>query len=207
MSPEPLVYVVDDDEAVRRFLGELIASIGLRVEAYSSAQAFLDGYRPEFAGCLLLDIRMPGMSGIELQRELAKRASVLPIIVITGHGDVELAVEVMKAGAVDFIQKPFNNELLLDKVQKAATESVRLADAHRRSREVVQRIGLLTPRERQVLDLVIGGETNKGIARRLGIAERTVEIHRANVMDKMQAKSLADLVRMTVIFGDLGENP
>ena len=139
---------------------------------------------------------MPGMSGLDLQRELAERAIDLPVIVLTGHGNVQVAVHAMKAGAVDFVEKPFDNELLLDRIQKAVAESVR-ADGERVKRnEIANRMRLLSPRERQVLDLVVAGETNKGVARHLDISERTVEIHRANVMRKMQAKSLADLVKM-----------
>lgn len=203
MTREPIVFVVDDDEAVRHFLRGLIVSVGLRVETYASAQEFLDAVRPGSPGCLLLDIRMPGMSGLELQRELAERSIGLPVIILTGHGDVQLAVHAMKAGAVDFIEKPFNNELLLDRVQKAVAESVDADSARLKRDEVTSRLDLLTPRERQVLDLVVAGETNKGAARRLGISEKTVEIHRARVMDKMRAKSLVDLVK-TVAMVDLG---
>lgn len=203
MTREPIVFVVDDDEAVRHFLRGLIVSVGLRVETYASAREFLDAVRPGSPGCLLLDIRMPGMSGLELQRELAERSIGLPVIILTGHGDVQLAVHAMKAGAVDFIEKPFNNELLLDRVQKAVAESVDADSARLKRDEVTSRLDLLTPRERQVLDLVVAGETNKGAARRLGISEKTVEIHRARVMDKMRAKSLVDLVK-TVAMVDLG---
>ncbi|MCH7930785.1 MAG: response regulator transcription factor [Proteobacteria bacterium] len=203
MTREPIVFVVDDDEAVRHFLRGLIVSVGLRVETYASAREFLDAVRPGSPGCLLLDIRMPGMSGLELQRELAERSIGLPVIILTGHGDVQLAVHAMKAGAVDFIEKPFNNELLLDRVQKAVAESVDADSARLKRDEVTSRMDLLTPRERQVLDLVVAGETNKGAARRLGISEKTVEIHRARVMDKMRAKSLVDLVK-TVAMVDLG---
>ena len=196
MTREPTVFVVDDDEAVRRFLGGLIASVGLRIEAYASAREFLDAFEPGAPGCLLLDIRMPGMSGLELQKELAEREVRLPVIILTGHGDVQVAVHAMKAGAVDFIEKPFNNELLLDRIQKAVAESVEADGVRVKHDEITSRIELLTPRERQVMDLVVAGETNKGVARCLDISEKTVEIHRARTMDKMRAKSLADLVKM-----------
>ncbi len=199
MTPEPTVFVVDDDQAVRRFLCGLIASVDLRVEAYASAREFLDAYEPGRPGCLLLDIRMPGMSGLELQKELAERAIGLPVIILTGHGDVQVAVHAMKAGAVDFIEKPFNNELLLDRVQNAVAESVEADSTRVRRDQIMGRVELLTPRERQVLDMVVAGETNKGIGRRLDISDKTVEIHRAKVMEKMQAKSLADLVKMVAI--------
>ena len=195
-GPEPVVFIVDDDDAVRRFLSGLIESVELPVEAYASARDFLTTYQPGRPGCLVLDVRMPGMSGLELQRELAERAIDLPVIVLTGHGNVQLAVHAMQAGAIDFVEKPFDNELLLDRIQKAVAESVR-ADGERAKRnEIANRMRLLSPRERQVLDLVVAGETNKGVARHLDISEKTVEIHRANVMRKMQAKSLADLVKM-----------
>jgi FixJ family two-component response regulator len=193
---EPTVFVVDDDAAVRRFLGGLIESVELRVETYASAQDFLGAYEPGRPGCLVLDVRMPGMSGLELQRELADRAVDLPVIVLTGHGNVQVAVHAMKAGAVDFIEKPFDNELLLDRIQKAVAGSVRAASERVKRNEIANRLQQLTPRECQVLDLVISGETNKGVARHLEISERTVEIHRANVMRKMRATSLADLIRL-----------
>jgi FixJ family two-component response regulator len=200
-GPEPAVFIVDDDAAVRRFLGGLIESVALRVEAYASAQDFLAAYDPDRPGCLVLDVRMPGMSGLELQRELAERAIGLPVIVLTGHGNVQLAVHAMKAGAVDFVEKPFDNELLLDRIQKAVAESVRARGERIKRDEIAQRLQSLTPRERQVLDLVVAGETNKGVARRLDISERTVEIHRANVMHKMHARTLADLVKMATGAG------
>jgi len=196
MTPEPTVFIVDDDAAVRRFLSGLIQSVELRVEAFASARDFLEAYEPGQPGCLVLDVRMPGMSGLELQRELAERAIDLPVIVLTGHGNVQVAVHAMKAGAADFVEKPFDNELLLDRIQKAVAESVRARGERIKRIEIAERMQLLTPREREVLDLVVAGQTNKGVARRLDISEKTVEIHRANVMRKMQAKSLADLVKM-----------
>ncbi|MEE8606106.1 MAG: response regulator [Nitrospiraceae bacterium] len=200
MNPEPTVFIIDDDEAVRRFLSGLIASVGLRVETYASAQEFLDADEPSQPGCLLLDIRMPGMSGLELQKELASRNIRIPIIILTGHGNVQVAVHAMKAGAVDFIEKPFNNELLLDRIQMAVAESVDADTTRVKQDEIAHRMELLTPREHQVLDIVAAGETNKAIARRLEISEKTVEIHRAKVMEKMQAKSLADLVKMVAML-------
>jgi len=195
-TTEPTVFVVDDDHAVRRFLCGLIASIGVPVESYASARDFLDSYEPGRAGCLLLDIRMPGMSGLELQQELDRRAIDLPVIILTGHGNVQVAVNAMKAGAVDFIEKPFNNELLLDRVQRALSEGVKAREARLEQEAIKDRMARLTPRERQVLERVIAGDTNKGVARRLGISEKTVELHRSQVMEKMQAESLAALVKM-----------
>lgn len=196
MIPEPMVFVVDDDEAVRHFLRGLIVSVNLRVQAYASAQEFLEAYQQGSPGCLVLDIRMPGMSGLELQQELNARGIDLPIIVLTGHGSVQVAVHAMKAGAIDFIEKPFNNELLLDRIQKAVAKSVNAYQDRLKQDEILRRQNSLTPREHQVLDLVVAGESNKRIARRLQISDKTVEIHRANVMEKMQARSLADLVKM-----------
>ena len=197
-KPEPAVFIVDDDDAVRRFLRGLIGSIDLCVETYASARDFIEAYEPGRPGCLVLDVRMPGMSGLELQRELTDRAIEIPVIILTGHGNVQVAVHAMKAGAVDFVEKPFDNELLLDRIQKAVTESVRATNERARREEIADRIRLLTPRECEILDLVVAGETNKGAAGHLDISEKTVEIHRANVMRKMGAKSLADLVKMTV---------
>lgn len=200
MTPEPTVFVVDDDEAVRRFLRGLIASIGLRVEIHGSAQMFLDAYEPGTPGCLVLDLRMPNMSGLELQKKLAERAIDLPVIIVTGHGDVQVAVHAMKNGAFDFVEKPFNNELLLDSIQKAVADSERSTNLRVEREAINSRIELLTPRERQVLEIVVTGETNKGVARYLDISDKTVEIHRAHVMEKMQAKSLAHLVKMIALF-------
>ena len=198
MTPEPTVFIVDDDDAVRRFLSGLIESVELRVEAFGSARYFLEAYEPGRPGCLVLDVRMPGMSGLELQRALADQAIDLPVIILTGHGNVQLAVHAMKAGAIDFVEKPFDNELLLDRIQKAVAENVRAGSERIKRIEITERMQLLTPREREVLDLVVAGQTNKGVARHLDISEKTVEIHRANVMRKMQAKSLPDLVKMAI---------
>lgn len=193
---KPVVFIVDDDEAVRRFLCGLIASVNLEVKVYSAAREFLDAYEPGRPGCILLDIRMPGMSGLELQQELVERAINLPVIILTGHGNVQVAVHAMKAGAIDFIEKPFNNELLLDRVQKAVAESVTACSIRGELDEIRHRIDSLTRRELQVLDMVVAGETNKSIAHHFKISDKTVENHRARVMEKMQAKSLAVLVRM-----------
>lgn len=198
MTNEPTVFIVDDDDAVRRFLTGLIRSIDLKVEAYASAKDFLDAYEPGRPGCLLLDVRMPGMSGLELQRELSERSIALQVVILTGHGNVPVAVQAMKAGAVDFIEKPFNNELLLDRIQMAVAQSLRSDSEREKHDEALRRLDTLTPRERQVFDLVVNGETNKSIAHRLTISEKTVEIHRANVMRKMRARSLASLVHMAV---------
>lgn len=200
MKPDTTVFVVDDDKAVRRFLEGLIGSVGLRVRTCASAREFFEAYEPGLHGCILLDIRMPGMSGLEMQKMLKKENIDLPVIILTGHGDVQIAVHAMKAGAVDFIEKPFNNELLLDRIQTTVNESLRSSMGRVSRARVEEQFERLTPRERQVLDLVVSGNTNKGVARQLRISERTVEIHRAKVMEKMQAKSLAELVKMAAIL-------
>jgi FixJ family two-component response regulator len=192
------VFVVDDDDAVRDSLALLMKSVGLAVETYPSARDFLDHFDPERIGCLVLDVRMPGMSGIELQERLAKRNATLPIIFVTGHGDVPMAVHALRAGAVDFIQKPFSDQALLDRIQQSLEEHARRRGEDVKKAAIRERIAGLTPREREVMSMVIEGKANKVIAIDLGVSERTVEIHRARVMEKMQASSLPDLVRMVL---------
>ena len=192
----PTVFIVDDDPAIRIGMQALMESVNLPHRIFSNANEFLDSKCGERPGCLVLDIRMPGLSGLELQAELVRRESTLPIIFITGHGDVPMAVEAMQKGAVDFIQKPFRDQDLLDRV----TEALKTDEERRAQRErhdiVVERIKRLTNREKEVFDLVVTGKPNKVIAYDLGVSQRTVEIHRARVMEKMQARSLADLVKM-----------
>lgn len=201
-DPRQLVYVIDDDAAVRDSMGMLLESADLPYRCFDSAQGFLQEHDGSQRGCLVLDIRMPGISGLELQQELNRRGIELPTIVLTGHGNVQVAVHAMKGGAVDFIEKPFNNDLLLDRVQHAVAASVEGYDERVRRNEIAERLGRLTPRERQILDLVVTGETNKAMAEILHISGKTVEIHRAKVMDKMSAGSLAELVRMVSMLED-----
>lgn len=196
------VCIVDDDEAVRSSMMLLMKSMGLRAQVYGSAQEFLDGFDPQRPGCLVLDVRMPGMSGLELQEALNERGAVLPIIFVTGHGDVPLAVEAMQRGAMDFLQKPFRDQDLLDRINRAL-------DKDRTGRELLgnrdrirSRLAQLTPREREVLAMVTQGKSNKVVAADLALSERTVEIHRAHVMQKMAANSLAHLVRMVIDAGE-----
>lgn len=198
MAAEPAVFVVDDDQAMRDSLHWLMTSVNLPVKAFASAREFLDAFQPDWLGCLLLDVRMPEMSGLELQKEMSARSVDLPIIIITGHGDVQMAVNAMKSGVFDFIEKPFTDQTLLDLVHKAMQQSVRLADKHAEEAETRRRVDLLTPREREVLGMVIVGETNRSIACHLGIGKKTVEAHRAKVMHKMQAKSLASLMKICI---------
>jgi FixJ family two-component response regulator len=195
------VCIVDDDEAVRSALKLLLKTLGVPVLAYGSAQEFLAAFDPQRRGCLVLDIRMPGMSGLELQQELNVRGALAPIIFITGHGDVPMAVEAMQHGAMDFLQKPFRDQDLLDRINKAL-EKDRAGRELLGNRERIQaRIADLTPREREVLTLVTAGKANKVIAADLNLSQRTVEIHRAHVMEKMGANSLAHLVRMVIEAG------
>ncbi|MBB6093440.1 FixJ family two-component response regulator [Povalibacter uvarum] len=200
-TARPTIFVVDDDSAVRDALKLLLRSVGQAVETFGSGQEFLDAYSEDRPGCLVLDIRMPGMSGLELQQKLNERHSILPIIFITGHGDVPMAVEAMQAGAVDFIQKPFRDQDLIDRINQALEKDSNNRAALGERNDIRRRLETLTPREREVLDLVVHGKANKVIAGDLKLSQRTVEIHRARVMEKMQASSLAHLVRMVLEVG------
>lgn len=194
----PVVFIVDDDEAVRSSLRLLLKSVGLVPSALASAREFLDKYDPAQPGCLVLDVRMPEMSGLELQEQLNLKGAVLPVIFITGHGDVPMAVEAMQAGACDFLQKPFRDQDLIDRIQRALDKD-RTNRAVLNERTLIrERLQSLTPREREVLAMVTSGKANKIMAADLGVSQRTVEIHRARVMEKMSAASLAQLVRMVM---------
>ena len=194
--PGPVIFVVDDDASVRKSLARLVASAGYTVETFASAQDFLA--RPPAAGpcCLVLDIRMPGITGLDLQKMLAGRVYAIPIVFITGHGDISMGVAAMKSGAVDFLPKPFDGKDLLDAVRRALTKDTHDRDAAARAAELDERVRRLTPREGQVFALVVTGMLNKQIAGELGISEKTVKVHRARVMEKMRALSVADLVRL-----------
>jgi RNA polymerase sigma factor (sigma-70 family) len=193
---DPVVFIVDDDPSVLRALGRLMRSVGFRVQAFASASEFLAANRPDVPGCLVLDVRMPGLSGPALQESLAADDIHIPIVFITGHGDIPTTVRAMKAGAVDFLSKPFSDQQLIDAVNEAIAGDTE----HRRERAEIaviqERVESLTPREREVLPLVVSGMLNKQIARKLGTSEKTIKVHRSRVMAKMQAKSLADLVRL-----------
>jgi two-component system, LuxR family, response regulator FixJ len=198
MADAPLVHVVDDDEAVRDSLKLLLESAGLSVRTYDSAATFLTALPTLAAGCVLTDVRMPGLDGLELQRRLADLGVRLPVIVMTGHGDVPIAVEALKAGAADFLEKPFDDTQLLTAVSSALADSQPKRDEETAVARITARIASLTPREREVLIRLVAGQPNKTIAYDLGSSPRTVEVHRARVMEKMGVRSLPELVRMTI---------
>ncbi len=198
MKHEPTVFVVDDDDAVRRAMCMLFRSDGLRTADYAMPDDFLAAVRPAMTGCIVLDIRMPGMDGLDLQQRLQERDITMPVIFLTGHADVPKAVRAMKQGAVDFIEKPFDDEHLLNRVQYALAKGA--LQKHRKAErdKVAGRLDQLTPREREALNLIVAGRTNKEIAEQLHISPRTVEVHRARLMKKLEAESLSDLVRMVL---------
>ncbi len=195
---EPTVFIVDDDEAVRNSLRFLMKSVNLAAQAYPSAQSFLDAYDRDRPGCLVLDVRMPGMSGLDLQEKLKEMRSTLPIIFVTGHGDVPMAVQAMQQGAVEFLQKPFRDQDLIDRVNVALARDREQRAAVDQRQDIVHRIESLTKRESEIMNRIVEGQANKVIAFELGMSPRTVELHRARVMDKMGAASLAQLVRMVM---------
>jgi RNA polymerase sigma factor (sigma-70 family) len=188
--------VVDDDAGVRNAMRLLLKSVGLESALYPSAHEFLAAHDPAQPGCLVLDIRMPGMSGLELQQQLNLRGAVIPVIFMTGHGDIPMAVEAMQHGAFDFLQKPFRDQDLLDRIQRAIAKDGELRKSLGEHARIREHLESLTPREREVLELMTKGKQNKSIAQVLGVSPRTIEIHRARVMEKMNAQSVAELVRM-----------
>lgn len=201
MNKNPVVMVVDDDSGVRNALRALLKSVGLNCFLYPSAQEFLGAYDAHQPGCLLLDIRMPGMSGLDLQQELNLRGAVIPVIFMSGHADIPMAVEAMQHGAFDFLQKPFRDQDLLDRIQRAVTKDAERRLALGERSRVKIHLESLTDREREVLELLTQGKQNKAIALELGVSPRTIEIHRARVMEKMHAQSVAELVRMMLDLG------
>lgn len=201
MTTAAIVFIVDDDPSVRKALGRLLRSFGFQVEVFSAAQKFLEHKLPDAPGCLVLDVRLPGLDGLELQRSLSEANVTLPIVFITGHGDIPMTVRAMKAGAVDFLPKPFEDQDLLNAVRQAIAKDVQARQEQADVTVLQQRVDALTPREREVLELVVSGMLNKQVGHQLGITEKTIKVHRAQVMHKMQAGSLAELVRMAEKVG------
>lgn len=201
MPAETTVFIVDDDADVRDSLRALLESARFEVEDFPSATSFLAAITPGRGACLVADVRMPDMDGLTLQEEITRRGMDLPVIIVTGHGEVPLAVRAMKAGAIDFIEKPYDDDLLLASVRRAQELNLNRRAEASDAQEAAERISALTPREREVLEHLVAGQPNKVIAHELGISPRTVEIHRAHLMEKMQARSLSDLVRIALTSG------
>ncbi|MCU7800812.1 MAG: response regulator [gamma proteobacterium symbiont of Lucinoma myriamae] len=198
MSSDAVVFVVDDDEAVRQSTAWLIESIGLKVTTFTSADEFLENFNHQ-QGCIVMDVRMPGMSGLEAQEEMKNRGITLPLIFITGHGDVPMAVRALKRGAFDFIEKPFNDQLLLDSVQRGLKHNSEAMESLIRNKSIDKRISALTPREKEVMMRVTEGKPNKVIAHELSVSIKTIEVHRARMMEKMEAGSVAELVKISLL--------
>ena len=192
------VYVVDDDQAVRDSLRWLIESVGLHVKTFSNGQELLENFNETEISCLVLDVRMPGISGLDLQQRLKNMNAKIPVIIVTGHADVPMAIQAMKAGAFDFIEKPYSDQLLLERIQCAIEQDDCFKQQQAVNNEINERIDSLTPREREVMGLVVGGHSNKSIAKELGVSIKTVEVHRGNLMSKMKASSLSELVRLVM---------
>lgn len=196
MTDNPVVFVIDDDASVRSSLTFLLNTVGLQVESFDSAETFLLKKPPDSSGCLVLDVRLRGLSGLDFQRELAAKNIQIPIVFITGHGDIPMSVSAMKAGAVEFLTKPFRDQDLLDAIRVALKRDCARREQEKGLTELRQRLRSLTPREQEVISMVVAGMLNKQIAGEIGIAENTVKVHRSRAMEKMQAQSLADLIRM-----------
>lgn len=201
MSDKKLVHIIDDEEAIRRSMGFMLKTSGYRVETWSSGESFLKEARHVERGCILLDVRMPDLDGLEVQRLLAEHGLALPVIIMTGHGDISTAIRAMKAGAVDFLEKPFEKAIALAAIEEAFERMARADTVTGRAAEAETRLAVLTPREREVLDGLVKGLPNKTIAYDLGISARTVEVHRANVMTKLDVRSLSDALRIAFAAG------
>ncbi|NQV56732.1 MAG: response regulator transcription factor [Rhodospirillales bacterium] len=206
LNADPFVYIVDDDPAVRDSLQWLVESVGMRVQTFATGTDFLEGNLNDKSGCVILDIRMPGMSGTEVFEEMKVENSGIPVIFLTGHGDVHLAVRAMKSGAFDFIEKPFNDQNLLDLIQQAMRRDEDNRGDQKKIDEIRERIQNLSTREREVMENVVGGNSNRIIAEKLELSEKTIEFHRAKLMEKMMAASLADLIRMVTAYDKVSGN-
>lgn len=201
---DPIVYIVDDDDRMREAITLLLKTVGFAAIAFAKPEEFLAKYDREHSGCVILDVRMPGMSGLEVQQQLIRSGSMLPVILMTGHGDIPMAVQAMKDGAFDFLQKPFRDQDLIDRINGALKQDAENRKTIEKHADLKRRAESLTPREREVMALVVDGKANKVVAIDLGLSERTVEIHRANVMEKMGARSVAHLVKMHLTLTDEG---
>jgi two-component system, LuxR family, response regulator FixJ len=201
VSAAPIVFLVDDDRGIRDSLRWLVESVGLQLIAYPSAQDFLDAFRPDTPGCLLLDIRMPGMSGLDLLERIRSDGIDIPVIILTAHGDIPMAVRALKSGALDFLEKPFSDQVLLDQVNVALEQDRKNRSRKAAEAELLKRVQALSPRERTVMIKVAEGMSNKSIARELGLSQKTIEVHRAHVMSKVHAGSVAELVQIAVRAG------
>ena len=198
-TSDAIVYIVDDDAAVRDSLAVLLSTAGLKVDTYTTGEEFLDAWSPAAAGCLVLDIRMPGLSGLDLLEQLASRKSRIPVVMITGHGDVKIAVKAMKLGAADFIEKPFKYDVIIESIKNALQRKEEERSTENSVDAYLERLQLLTERERQIYNHMVQGDPNKVIAAKLDISPRTVEIHRAHVMDKLQVRNLPQLVKLAIL--------
>ncbi len=203
VETEPVIHIIDDCDAIRDSLSELLASVGMKTATFATAREFLDSCRSDQAGCIILDLRLPGMDGLELQQKLNERGISMPIIFLTAHGDLPVAVTAMKRGAVDFLPKPFQEQVLLDGIKLALSRDAEQRTRRRRHSEAEYRLSKLTPRERQVLKLLLEGKSNKIVAAELGLSFKTVEFHRSRIMAKSRSDSLADLVRMSLLATEL----
>lgn len=201
MSKDAIVYIVDDDAAVRDSMEALLSTADMKVQSFASGQDFLEGWSPAQSGCLVLDIRMPGMSGIDLLELLIMRGISIPVVMMTAHGDVKIAVKAMKLGAVDFIEKPFNDNVMIESIWDALKKEEHERNSEFQLNDFLEKVAQLTEREREVFDHLVQGESNKIIASKLNISPRTVEIHRARVMEKLEVKNQAKLVKMAILSG------
>ncbi|MDH3451613.1 MAG: response regulator transcription factor [Gammaproteobacteria bacterium] len=199
----PYVYVVDDDQSVRNSLQWLLESVGIRTRVFADARSFLDTYQPGSPGCLVLDVRMPGMSGLDLQQQLRELEIDVPVIIVTGHADVPMAIRAMKDGAVDFIEKPYSDQILLERIQAALASDVQEQARRERVARIRANFDHLTFREKQIFERIVAGKPNKAIATELSISVKTVEVHRSRLMSKMQAGSLSELVKQALLLADV----